>query len=92
MLKGLGKVSIENLLAHPEVRFIKVVGNVPSNLSILPPLLYHSMEKGKSEHQGWESIVGALWQGLSRDLVVGASQVQFQSIGGFCDNLFFELI
>lgn len=50
------------------------------------------MEKGKSEHQGWESIVGALWQGLSRDLVVGASQVQFQSIGGFCDNLFFELI
>lgn len=65
LLKGFGEIGVENLLAYAEVRFVKVICDVPSNLSILSPLLYHSMEEGKSKYQRREGIVRTFCQGLS---------------------------
>ena len=67
----LGKVSVENLCTHSEVRLIEVIGHIPANFAILASLLHHSMEESKYKNQGGESWMTTLSQRCRWDLVVG---------------------
>lgn len=58
LFMSLGKISVENLHTDTVVRFIEVITNIPSNLSILPPLLDDSVEESQYKYQCWE---GWMW-------------------------------
>lgn len=45
--------------AHKEVGLVEVVGDVPSYLAVLSPLLHHSVEEGQGVDQAAERRVRA---------------------------------
>lgn len=60
ILERLCKIGLEDIHTHLKVRLVEVVRHVPPNLSILPSLLYDSVEESQDEDQCWEGFVLAL--------------------------------
>jgi len=84
----LRQIRSHDIHAHLEIRLVKVVGHVPSDLSVLAPLLDDGVEESQDEYEG---LIGRMWavsQLCRVDLEVRAPHVQLESVWGFCYDLY----
>ena len=70
-----------------EIWFIKIIGDIPSNLAILPAFLYNCMEEGEHKHNWRERWMRTFHQSSRRDLEVGVAHIEFKSIRRLSYNL-----
>lgn len=83
----LGQVETDELVGNLEVRFIEVIVDVPSDLTILLSFLDDSVEEGKYIKHWLELRFGAIVHNLIRKLGVGVLDVLTESIWRLSDDL-----
>ena len=87
VLAGLGQVGRDQRQRDSEIGLVEVVRHVPSEFSVLSPLLHHCVEECQGVDQGPEGLVRALLESFLGNLRVIGAHVELESVGGLRNDL-----